>query len=710
MHLLPRLLLIAACVGSLAVSVNAEPPVTAAADFARVKQQFRQSRWQFLPHDNESSAVNKTSAERVAQWTQSLTAEGRWDDIDYTDQTPNFWRTSLHLRRTSELASVYAETRDHGQDDPHLRQTILTATGYWIAQDFRNPNWWQNEIGVPGMLADILLVMEPDLTPELKAGGIKILERSTLTRTGQNLVWQALIVFKTALLQEDAALAGRAYDCVVPQLAAVAPGSEGLQSDHSFHQHGPQQQMGNYGLAFATEMSEWAWIWRGTRWALSDDRLATLRGYLLEGEGTVVAAGVLDISACGRQFFPGAPAAKAKVILADLQIMTAVDPAHAAEYQAVIARDAAAGSAGAPARADDRSNHDFYRSDYLVHRRPSFAASVKMCSRRVVGTEKTNDENLQGRYMADGATFVYRTGHEYTDIFPVWDWRRVPGVTASPTGTALAPAGKMDTNFAGGVSDGTIGAAGLDYHRDAVTGQKSWFFLDDEIICLGAGLTQGDGAPLVTSVEQSLLQGDILAGTGNAPAAVQGKDVHRLTGARWVWHDNQGYVFPVPSDVSMGGSSQTGAWNKVYKSGTSETVSKDVFSLWIDHGTQPGSSYAYLILPGADAKQTAACAARSPVEILRNTPSLQAIRNPRSRQTLAVFFAPGELETPSGKLTVDKPCALILREAGARPQLTVSDPAQSSSQVRLTLGDKTVMANLPQASEAGKSVAIIVPR
>ena len=30
----------------------------------------------------------------------------------------------------------------------------------------------------------------------------------------------------------------------------------------------------------------------------------------------------------------------------------------------------------------------------------------------------------------DGCTFVYRSGDEYRDIFPVWDWSKVPGTTA----------------------------------------------------------------------------------------------------------------------------------------------------------------------------------------------------------------------------------------------------------------------------------------
>lgn len=57
-------------------------------------------------------------------------------------------------------------------------------------------------------------------------------------------------------------------------------------------------------------------------------------------------------------------------------------------------------------------------------------ASVKMASDRVVGVEMMNGDNMKGFYMADGATYIYQDGDEYLDIFPLWDWRKLPGVTA----------------------------------------------------------------------------------------------------------------------------------------------------------------------------------------------------------------------------------------------------------------------------------------
>ena len=53
------------------------------------------------------------------------------------------------------------------------------------------------------------------------------------------------------LLQDDFELVKAARDTIVSEIMTGM--QEGIKSDWSFHQHGPQQQFGNYGLAFLTE-------------------------------------------------------------------------------------------------------------------------------------------------------------------------------------------------------------------------------------------------------------------------------------------------------------------------------------------------------------------------------------------------------------------------------------------------------------------------
>ena len=47
-----------------------------------------------------------------------------------------------------------------------------------------------------------------------------------------------------------------------------------------------------------------------------------------------------------------------------------------------------------------------------------------MFSNRIFNTDMPyNYEGMKNHHIADGATFIFRTGGEYRNIFPVWDWR-----------------------------------------------------------------------------------------------------------------------------------------------------------------------------------------------------------------------------------------------------------------------------------------------
>ena len=393
----------------------------------------------------------------------------------------------------------------------------------------------------------------------------------------------------------------------------------------------------------------------------------------------------------GRQFIPGAPLSKGHSVLALLPRMAALDPRHAAEYSAALAHDSGKVSIQMAAQPGELKN--FFRSDYMVLRRPGFYASVKLCSNRVIGEELVNGENLCGRYLADGATFLYQTGTEYSEIFPLWDWRRVPGVTCVTTGTTLAPAGKMETDYAGGVSDGTYGAEGLDYRRDGVTGKKAWFFMDEGVACLGAGITGTTGA-VQTSVDQRLADGPAITLGGPMEPGIR-----PCKGVPWLLNGNMGYLFPQPLDLWAGTQRQSGAWTNVFSSGSKSEISANIFSIWIEHPSKD-AHYAYIMLPATTVGNLQRYAASPPVEILSNTPETQAVRDEAAGVTEILFYKAGELKTATSTIGADGPCAVIIR----KETIYVADPTQKELQVTLTINGKPRLVKLPQGQMAGSSV------
>ena len=672
--------------------------------------------------------------ESVSGWIRSLTAEGAWPDINYADQTRGYWRTMNHLNRINRMCMVYTSPESKLRGDPALSKAIHAALAHWLKNDYQNPNWWHKEIGVPRELSTIMLLLDAELSPQERAGGIRLISRSVIDSpagggrgalTGQNRVWVAANALTHGLLVSDYELVelarrvifeevlvstqegGQDFQMVRKGAGDVQPSTqEGIQPDYSFFQHGSMLQLGNYGLAFAGDIVMWATVLRGTGLALDPDKLGIIRDYLLQGESPVVWKGAMDISSCGRQIGARSPAGKGAAVLRILASAVAADSAHAADYRAAMEQI----SPDAPVTAIPPKNKFFWRADYMVHRRPDFYISTRMSSCRVLASELVNGENLQGGYSGDGATYVYRTGREYEDIFPVWDWSRLPGVT-SPRITdkeLLKPVNWKTTNasdFVGGVSDGIFGASVFKVDRDGLTASKSWFYFDDKIVCLGAGIADAkSGLPVNTSVNQCLANGDISmdVGRGATKAAAGLQDTSTL---KWAWHDNVGYIFPEAQQITIGSQDQTGAWNEINASASPAALSRNVFSIWINHGANPrGAGYSYLILPGISPEALAKQAAEPDITILKNTSALQAVRDARLGVTQAVFCEPGALAYGGEKsIAVDKPCILMLDEK--RKRISIADPTQKLSEITVTWNGEVDTIALPSGASAGASVS-----
>jgi chondroitin AC lyase len=693
----------------------------------KIKRQF----CDYQRDARKSSGDAADDEKHVREWMQSLTAEGTWQDVNYTDATRGYWRAVDHITRLNRmcLACTSPESALHG--DPALRAAIHAALGHWLKKDYRNPNWWHNEIGVPRELGTILLLMDSELTPQERNAGIRIVSRAVMDSpphwgrgvlTGQNRLWVAANALIRGLLASDFELVGRARNVIFEEVTVATqsggetpnfkpsgkPGEifpsarEGIQPDFSFFQHGPMLQLGNYGLAFAGDVVVWQTVLRDTALAPDQEKAGIIRDYLLTGESTVVWKGSMDINSCGRQIGPHSPASKGGAVLRILAAAKAIDSAHAEEYQTAIDQIGPAAGMIPPL------NRYFWRADYMVHRRPGYYVSTRMSSARVLAAELVNGENLQGGYSGDGATYVYLTGREYDDIFPVWDWSRLPGVTSPAISdkNLLKPKNGIITNpsdFVGGVSDGKYGAASLTLDRDGLTARKSWFYFDDEIVCLGAGIScDQDSLPVTTSVNQCLARGDVTveAGRGPVPPAA---GVGNYTDLQWAWHDNVGYVFPEPLSIHLGIQRQEGNWNEVSASGANQSaVSADVFSIWISHGARPRADrYGYVILPGVPRAAIEARARRLDVAILENTPALQAVRHDKLNLIQAVFYEPGKLEYGNGKtISVDQPCILLL---DGNNQLTLADPTQRLADITVTLDGKPAKHVLPAGARAGSS-------
>jgi chondroitin AC lyase len=317
----------------------------------------------------------------------------------------------------------------------------------------------------------------------------------------------------------------------------------------------------------------------------------------------------------------------------------------------------------------------------------------------------------------------------------VYDWQKISGTTIMQK-PELHGVDKIQldglTDFVGAVTDGLYGCVAFDFQspHDLLKAKKSWFFFDQEYVCLGADINSRPNLPVVTTVNQALLRGDVtVMERGEVKKLSAGN--RGLTEVSWVYHDKVGYIFPESVAIEVANQVKEGRWSDItdQKNISTEIVRMEVFSLLINHGKSPDSaSYQYIVVPSVAEQELAATADKNRnIEVLSNNPRIQAVRNNTLGISQIAFYRAGEVEIKKGlKLRMDSPGMAMLRMEGEQvKELTVSDPSRKLSRVMVTLSgnydartehfftlsdpddDNTlIIVDLPQGVYAGKSVSI----
>jgi len=662
----------------------------------------------------------------VSGYLASLGSSGSWSDVNYADRSRTPWDPAKHLARLREMAKAYADPAGSLYGNAALRTGILKAYDYWIASDPHSDNWWHNEISTPQSLSETMLLVQGELGAGRLSSGLNVVARAYLprsqnsgTNTGANRVDRAYASLNRGLLSGNASLAGESFGAVSDTVIVTT--AEGIQPDYSFQQHGPQLQVASYGMVYVHNVSKFVRFGAGTSLAMPAGKQQTLIDFYLDGQQWFIRGDSFDFTAMGRALTRSGGDATGLGMIGAVNDALAMGGYRTAELTAMKTRLEAARSAGVadPALALV-GNRQFWRSDIMTHHRPDYYASVKTSSTRTYQPETGNGEGLKNLHLADGVNLVLRTGDEYDGIFPVWDWRRLPGTTTEQGSYSLKPASdwgvRGTSTYVGGVSDGTCGATAFDYARLNVAAKKAWFFFDDEYVALGAGINGPNAAnSVITTLNQTLAHGAVTyATTGGTTQTLAGGAATRGDLA-WVHHDGVGYVFlATPASATLQSVSQSGSWYSINQGQSSATVTRDVFSLQVNHGARPsGAAYAYAVVPGVAAGEMSEYAAGDPVTVLSNTPSLQAVRHHGLGLTQAAFYTPGTLQI-DGQLSVDvrAPVLFMLQELPQGLRVAAANPRNEAMTLRADIhravpeGDEfaRITIRLPGGDAAGQSV------
>ncbi len=673
----------------------------------------------------ESSA----SVETVTRLLETIQEDGSWTGINYEDVSNTGFENRFHLENMFEMSLAFSKEGSVFYQSEHLAEQVNRALEFWCENDFICENWWWNQIGTPTGLVEVLLLMDEHIEEALKARAITIIGRANLNasgaRQGGDRIKVGGIAAKRGLVAGDEDQFGEIMK-VLNQEIKFATGDRGMQQDYSFHHRIDRVNTTySYGGSYAGVFAEWLAYVAGTEYAFTSDKIELFTDYYLDGICKQAVYGIyLEKGAMNRGI-------SRKESFGPLTTGTPENIIKTSNYRQDELEEIIRLRKGElePKAAFSRF---YWQSEHFVCQRPDFFTTVRMYSVRNMNMEAPyNSEGLLNHHRGDGANHLSIRGDEYLNIWPVYDWQKIPGTTAMQKPRLPSPSEIQKpglTAFVGAVTDGYFGAVGFDFisPHDLIKARKSWFFFDDVYVCLGAGIeSESYSYPLVTTLDQALLKGDVMVDRGQGMEVLD-EGVHEIQNANWVFHRGTGYIFPEPVEIKLSNRRESGSWTRITKQSnvSEETVHEEVFKLWIDHGVRPQGRrgglvntpmlakdvrYQYLVIPSTEVHRMNVDLG---IKIVVNNRLVQAVKCEKPGLAQAIFYQAGEvIFSEDLVLSVESPAAVILKiSGGVVKEISAADPSRKLSQLHLKISDKSGVNDrvieLPSGFFAGQSVSV----
>ena len=600
---------------------------------------------------------------------RTMGANGSWPDINYGDTSHgahDHWQPSAHLGRVKSMAAPLVAcslTPNKLCNSSAMRVGSIAGLRFWLTINPSSENWFFNQISAPQDLAQLLLLLQHGgflAARELADADVDVRRGADWWRgwSGMNLVDLATLQIYRGLLLGREALVAEGFAAVFEQLrympwpppqpseiaaarcnssaAATVPclpsscqvggGSylgDGIQVDGSFHQHGAELLSGAYGAALTNIITSFIPLGQGTKWAVSAEQLAVFAAVVLDGQARMTLPGaVWDFAVCGRGCVDssGSSGPRDSISTAGLRFAATLYAAGSATARRFSAfAHQLEGEQTAAEAARGLGTFSYYRSDYLLHRRPGWSASWKGRSNRTLPSRCVNHDDKMGADSGEGATLVYRSdsvGSEMAGIWPVIDWQQYPGVTVQQGDLATCAwhyAYDHEPTFVSSVADESGGAVAQLLQHHNISGQRSWSFGDGGVTTLVTDLRRtctNKGQPTcsqnatLTTIVNARLAGTAFLRIGSGAAVRQLEEGHEAAvnstfevsdgDAAVVWHNHTCYVVRSPSRARFNLQVQVGKLvGDLYRiSALPKAASASIFRLSAEHSQVSGGKHA----------------------------------------------------------------------------------------------------------------------
>jgi hyaluronate lyase len=614
--------------------------------------------WSYLPFGSDSASITSTC--------QQLEAMA----LAYA--TPG-----SSLQGNASLAAAVAS----GLDWMNANVYTATATEY--------NNWYDWEIGGPQALNNTAVLLYPALTgteitnynnAELYFGpGGKGATYGWMT--GANTSDKVLVAVIGGILVKNSGQITTGQTNLSPVFLYVT-NSDGFYTDGSFVFHNDIAYNGHYGLVLLGDIPKIVNLLMGSTWQITTPSLTNIYRWVSNSFEPLVYNGAMMDMVRGRaiswsyetEYDDGAG------VVSAVRAITQFAPAATAA-----ALTSWANSPNLPS-----GQFHFPSMDRVVALRDGFGFGLSMSSSRIANYESINGGNLHGWFTGDGMTYLYLGSSDTEfdgDFWPTVDPYHLPGTTIEIV-THANSAGEAATtsqNWVGGAQvANTYGVAGMSLAAwdTSLVAKKSWFMLDDEVVCLGAGITCGGPGEIDSVVEDRRLGTSPTNNfwiNGAKVAPVMGWSSN-ITSASWCVLDGVGgYFFPGgATNLYAAFVANTGSWSQINSIDSTTDYTDDYLELWFNSGIKPtNATYAYVLLPNMTATGVSNYAKNPDIIVVTNTAAVQAVRKPALGVVAANFWSGAS--NSADLIVVNNNASIITWETSTGISVGISDPTQANA-------------------------------
>ncbi len=736
-----------------------------------------------------AASVRATAAEAKRYLDAMDRSAGRrslWSDL--AELSLHAPAAERNCERLGTMATAWAQPGGSMRGNAALGRAIVGGLDWLYANHYNENlaekgNWWDWQIGIPQCLGKTAMLVYPLLTPAQIANYTKAMNHFVPTplarsagpvMTGANLSDQVEVVLASGVLAKDGARIALARDNMSPLFPYVTKG-DGFHADGSFIQHGDVAYTGSYGNVLLGDVALLLDLFNHSAWPVADPDQGNVWQWALQSYAPLLYDGAMMDMVSGRKLSRvaegdhasgrsvldnlaklalGAPAAQRASIQSVVKGQVTRDTTYKnyyaglGPYAIATLKAIMADNSIAPAPAPTAS-YNFASMARVVHARPGFAFGLSLFSPTITAYEVGNGENLKGWYTGAGMTYLYTADQtQYDDNYwPTVDLLRLPGVTTDGATEAhkdWSPMTNPDDWVGGSVLNGMYTSAGMQFSMANVTGstlagKKSWFFFDDKMVALGAGITSGSDGAVETIVDNRKIDaaGDnALVVNGKAQPTALATSPTTLADVRWAWldgnivHSGIGYYFPAPVSLDALRERRSGSWRAINEGGPTASHTNHFVSLALAHGTRPAAaSYAYVVLPNQTEASMARYAARPDIVVLANTASVQAVID-TSIDVVGANFWTNSATTVNDQhgvawLSTAQQASVTTQQRGSELDVAVSDPTRANTgtitltihrraasvissdpQVTVTRLSPTIQLSVNVDASAGKSYSV----